>query len=155
MKPYSLTKSDFGPVTKPKREMSSIDFLRNNCDIHGRLGDTVYRRKRNGERYSYPFEKREKYAATTLSKRSDIMMKKIIRSRISIEKAFREFLTRCIIILRTLFLLGCMVLLVTVFLRSQSGRITFCRLMGGSRLRCIWLGAHDWNFCLMMRVNIC
>ena len=76
MKTYSLTKKDFGP-TKPKREMSSIDFLRYNCDIHGRLGDTVYRRKRNGERYSYPYKKRKKYDATTLSSRSDIMMKKI------------------------------------------------------------------------------
>ena len=76
MKPYSLVKSDFGP-TKPKREMSSIDFLRYNCDIHGRLGDTVYRRKRNGERYRYPYKKRKKYDATTLSNRSDIMLKKI------------------------------------------------------------------------------
>jgi len=76
MKPYSLIKKDFGS-TKPKREMSSIDFLQNMCDIHGRLGDTVYRRKRNGERYRYPYKKRKKYDATTLSSRSDIMMKKI------------------------------------------------------------------------------
>ncbi|MEA2096602.1 MAG: hypothetical protein U9P73_07930, partial [Candidatus Cloacimonadota bacterium] len=60
MRPYSLTKKDFGP-TKPKREMSSIDFIVNNCDIHGRLGNMVYRRKRNGERYCYPYEKRKKY----------------------------------------------------------------------------------------------
>jgi len=76
MKAYSKTRKDFG-VSKPRREAEAMDFILNYCDIHGRLGDMVYRHKRNGEFYSYEYEKHQKYDPTTLSKRTSIVMKKI------------------------------------------------------------------------------
>jgi len=51
-------------------------FLENNCDIHGRLGDIVYRRKRNGEKYSYPYSFQAKYEPTTLSRRVSAIIRK-------------------------------------------------------------------------------
>lgn len=51
-------------------------FLEHNCDIHGRLGDTVYRRKRNGEKYTYPYNFQAKYEPTVLSRRSDAIIRK-------------------------------------------------------------------------------
>ncbi|MCF7911476.1 MAG: hypothetical protein K9M99_03030 [Candidatus Cloacimonetes bacterium] len=54
----------------------SHKFLEHNCDIHGRLGDTVYRRKRNGVKYTYPYSFQAKYEPTVLSRRSDCIIRK-------------------------------------------------------------------------------
>ena len=51
-------------------------FLEHNCDIHGRLGDTVYRRKRNGSKYSYPYSFKAKYQPTVLSRRAGSIIRK-------------------------------------------------------------------------------
>jgi hypothetical protein len=48
-----------------------IKYLEGNFEIFGRLGDVVYRRKRNGERYIYEYEYKPKYDSTLLSKRSE------------------------------------------------------------------------------------
>ncbi|MCF7918697.1 MAG: hypothetical protein K9N06_02140 [Candidatus Cloacimonetes bacterium] len=56
---------------------SDIKFLERTCEIHGRLVDTVYRRKRNGELYTYEYEHKPKYASTVLSRRTGIINKVI------------------------------------------------------------------------------
>jgi hypothetical protein len=53
----------------------NIEFLKHKCEIYGRLDDTVYRRKRNGELTEYDYEYIPKYAATVLSKRTEIIIK--------------------------------------------------------------------------------
>jgi hypothetical protein len=50
-----------------------IAFLRKKCEVYGRLDDTVYKHKRNGELMQYEYEYKPKYAATVLSKRTEII----------------------------------------------------------------------------------
>ena len=45
------------------------------CDVHGRFGDKVYRRKRNGEPWVYDYHFIPKYAPTVLSRRVDCIAK--------------------------------------------------------------------------------
>ena len=52
------------------------NYIQRRFTIFGKLGDTVYRRKRNGERYSYPYQYKEKYQPTVLSRRSDEIARK-------------------------------------------------------------------------------
>jgi len=52
-------------------------YIERNCDIYGRLGSTVYRRKRSGEAYSYEYVYKPKYEATSLSRRADMIMRTI------------------------------------------------------------------------------
>jgi len=52
------------------------NYAQRRFTIFGKLGDTVYRRKRNGIRYSYPYEYKEKYQPTVLSRRSDAIARK-------------------------------------------------------------------------------
>jgi len=52
------------------------NYVQRRFTIFGKLGDTVYRRKRNGERYSYPYQYKEKYQPTVLSRRSDDIARK-------------------------------------------------------------------------------
>ena len=70
MKPFSKVKTDY-ICSKTRREMNTIDFLENNCEIHGWLDGTVYQYKNNGEAYSYPYSYHPKYAATVLSRRPE------------------------------------------------------------------------------------
>ncbi len=46
-------------------------YMERNFEIHGRLGEVIYRRKRNGKLYTYAYEYIPKYAATVLSRRSE------------------------------------------------------------------------------------
>ena len=50
-----------------------IEFLKRKFEIYGRLDDMVYRRKRNGELTEYAYEYKQKYAATVLSQRTEII----------------------------------------------------------------------------------
>ena len=50
-------------------------FLEHYCEIHGKLGDIVYRRKRNGVKYTYPYTYHPKYEPTVLSRRSDCIVR--------------------------------------------------------------------------------
>ncbi|MCF7919833.1 MAG: hypothetical protein K9N06_07965 [Candidatus Cloacimonetes bacterium] len=54
---------------------NDIAFLKRTCNIYGKLDNTVYRRKRNGELWEYDYEYVPKYAATVLSRRTDIINK--------------------------------------------------------------------------------
>ena len=45
------------------------------CDVHGRFGDKVYRRKRNGEAWVYDYVYKPKYAPTVLSRRVNCIAK--------------------------------------------------------------------------------
>jgi len=74
MKDFSKTRRDF---VKPKSRRDSIplDFFVDKCDIHGRLGEIVYRHKRNGEFYSYPYEYIPKYDPTVLSRRPECVFR--------------------------------------------------------------------------------
>jgi hypothetical protein len=74
MKNYSKTRKEYA-AAKPRKEATPYDFIENYCDIHGRLGDTVYRRKRNGELYKYPYKYVPKYQSTVLSKRSECVIR--------------------------------------------------------------------------------
>ena len=76
MKNYSKTRKEYG-AAKPRKEATPQDFIENYFDIHGRLGDTIYRHKRNGELYKYPYEYVPKYQATILSKRCECVMREI------------------------------------------------------------------------------
>ena len=76
MKNYSKTRKEYG-AAKPRKEAIPLDFIENYFDIHGRLGDTVYRHKRNGELYKYPYEYVPKYQSTVLSRRSVYVMREI------------------------------------------------------------------------------
>lgn len=53
-----------------------INYAQRRFTIYGKLGDTVYRRKRNGEKYQYPYEYREKYQPTVLSRRCDVIARR-------------------------------------------------------------------------------
>jgi hypothetical protein len=73
---------------------SGIEFLKKKCEIYGRLGDTVYRRKRNGKQYTYEYEHTPKYVSTVLSRRTDII-NKIVTSIIDPrQKDFAEVANR-------------------------------------------------------------
>ncbi|MCF7912729.1 MAG: hypothetical protein K9M99_09385 [Candidatus Cloacimonetes bacterium] len=76
MKNYSKTRKEYG-AAKPRKEATPCDFIENYCDIHGRLGDTIYRHKRNGELYKYPYKYVPKYQPTVLSRRSECVMREI------------------------------------------------------------------------------
>ena len=52
------------------------NYIQRRFTIFGKLGDTVYRRKRNGVRYSYLYQYKEKYQPTVLSRRSDAIARK-------------------------------------------------------------------------------
>ncbi|MCF7920625.1 MAG: hypothetical protein K9N06_11995 [Candidatus Cloacimonetes bacterium] len=93
MKYYQKTRQEYLD-SKTRRESGSLDFLGKHCDIHGRLGNTVYRHKRNGERYSYPYIPRSKYAPTVLSRRSDCIMKTINRFSNVHQEGFKEFIRK-------------------------------------------------------------
>jgi len=56
---------------------NDIAFLKRNCDIYGKLDDTVYRRKCNGELWEYDYEYVSKYPATILSRRTEIVNKEL------------------------------------------------------------------------------
>jgi len=47
----------------------AVDFITKRCHIHGRFGDKVYRRKRNGELWVYDYEYKPHYTPTVLSRR--------------------------------------------------------------------------------------
>jgi hypothetical protein len=47
------------------------NYVEQRFTIYGKLGDTVYRRKRNGTAYNYPYQFKPKYSATVLSRRSN------------------------------------------------------------------------------------
>ncbi|MCF7911649.1 MAG: hypothetical protein K9M99_03905 [Candidatus Cloacimonetes bacterium] len=50
-------------------------FVENFCEIHGRFGNKVYRRKNNGQPWIYDYVYKPKYAPTTLSRRSVCVVK--------------------------------------------------------------------------------
>ena len=50
-------------------------FVENFCDIHGRFGDKVYRKKNNGQPWVYDYIYRPKYDSTILSRRVDYAVK--------------------------------------------------------------------------------
>jgi hypothetical protein len=52
------------------------NYVENRFTIYGKFGDMVYRRKRNGEAYKYPYQYKAKYAATALSRRSDAIARR-------------------------------------------------------------------------------
>jgi hypothetical protein len=54
---------------------SHVGFLEKYCHIHGKFGDKVYRRKRNGKPWVYDYHYIPKYHATTLSKRTSYVLK--------------------------------------------------------------------------------
>ena len=54
MKDFSKTRMDFGSSTA-RCDAVPLDFLQNKCDIHGRFGDMVYRRKCNGQPWIYDY----------------------------------------------------------------------------------------------------
>ncbi|MCF7919664.1 MAG: hypothetical protein K9N06_07100 [Candidatus Cloacimonetes bacterium] len=74
MKAYSRTREDVYD-TFPLQEAPKIYFMKRNMDIHGRVGDTVYRHKRNGELYYYPYVFKPRYAPTVLSRRSECLFR--------------------------------------------------------------------------------
>ncbi|MCF7913055.1 MAG: hypothetical protein K9M99_11040 [Candidatus Cloacimonetes bacterium] len=57
------------------RVSGSRHFLEHYCEIHGKLGNIVYRRKRNGEEYTYEYIYHPKYEPTVLSRRSDCIVR--------------------------------------------------------------------------------
>jgi hypothetical protein len=55
----------------PYREDGNLAvFVESFCDIHGRFGDKVYRKKNNGQPWVYDYVYKPKYAPTILSRRS-------------------------------------------------------------------------------------
>ena len=50
-------------------------FVENFCEIHGRFGDKVYRRKNNGQPWVYDYVYRPKYDSTILSRRVNYALK--------------------------------------------------------------------------------
>ncbi len=54
-----------------KKEGNFITYAEKRFSIHGKLENTVFRRKRNGENYSYPYKHIPKYDPTILSKRTN------------------------------------------------------------------------------------
>ena len=66
---------------KSNKSISAIGFIENTCQIHGRFGDKVYRRKRNGQPWVYEYQYIPKYPATTLSRRTNCVVK--MASRLS------------------------------------------------------------------------
>ena len=69
-------------------------FLEHYCDIHGRLGDTVYRRKRNGVKYSYPYSYHAKYEPTVLSRRSNAIIRKAAEFTNPQYKAYKSIIRK-------------------------------------------------------------
>jgi hypothetical protein len=60
----------------PLRENGSYThFIEEFCDIHGRFGDKVYRKKNNGQPWVYDYVYKPKYAPTILSRRSVCVVK--------------------------------------------------------------------------------
>ena len=66
---------------KSNTSRSAVGFIENTCQIHGRFGDKVYRRKRNGQPWVYEYQYIPKYPATTLSRRTNCVVK--MASRLS------------------------------------------------------------------------
>jgi hypothetical protein len=64
-----------GFIMKKLAEGSMPGFIGNICKIHGRYGDIVYRKKRNGKPWVYEYHYVPKYPATTLSKRTGYVVK--------------------------------------------------------------------------------
>ena len=54
---------------------NSVEFIEHFCHIHGKYGDKVYRRKRNGKPWVYDYQYVPKYLATTLSRRTNYVVK--------------------------------------------------------------------------------
>jgi len=54
---------------------NSVEFIEHFCHIHGKFGDKVYRRKRNGKPWVYDYQYVPKYRATTLSRRTNYVVK--------------------------------------------------------------------------------
>ncbi len=50
-------------------------FIESFCEIHGRFGDKVYRRKRNGQPWVYEYKYVPKYPPTVLSRRTKCVVK--------------------------------------------------------------------------------
>jgi hypothetical protein len=60
----------------PLRENGSYThFIEEFCDIHGRFGNKVYRRKNNGQPWVYDYVYKPKYDPTVLSRRSVCVVK--------------------------------------------------------------------------------
>ena len=49
---------------------SDLAFFVDYCNIHGKFGDKVYRRKRNGQAWVYDYCYKPKYEPTVLSRRT-------------------------------------------------------------------------------------
>ncbi|MCF7919407.1 MAG: hypothetical protein K9N06_05790 [Candidatus Cloacimonetes bacterium] len=93
MKSFSKTRKDY-TGTKSRREITPIDFFVNMCDIHGRLGKIVYRHKRNGKFYSYPYEYVPKYAATVLSRRSECVFRAVAKVTNSSQPGYQSIIDK-------------------------------------------------------------
>ncbi|MCF7912525.1 MAG: hypothetical protein K9M99_08360 [Candidatus Cloacimonetes bacterium] len=91
MKNYSKTRKEYA-AAKPRKEANPQEFIENYFDIHGRLGDTVYRHKRNGELYKYPYKYVPKYQPTVLSIRSECVMREINTLTNKHRPGFKEIL---------------------------------------------------------------
>jgi hypothetical protein len=54
---------------------SDLTFIEDYCRIHGKFGDKVYRRKRNGQMWVYDYTYKPKYEPTVFSRRADCVVK--------------------------------------------------------------------------------
>ncbi|MCF7911303.1 MAG: hypothetical protein K9M99_02145 [Candidatus Cloacimonetes bacterium] len=79
----------------PLRENGNyVSFIESFCEIHGRFGDKVYRRKRNGQPWVYEYVYKPKYAPTVLSRRTSYIARAAARISNPRYKGYRDILQK-------------------------------------------------------------